>query len=106
MRRTQRQSWETEDVKGRSLAMIAASALVLSFSVSASALADEATGTAKAKTTGSTKPHLGNGPAVEKSLPNAAPAPTTTRSTGARNQDHTVKAMNSSENAKVQTEGK
>jgi hypothetical protein len=56
--------------------------------------------------TGSTKPHLGNGPAVEKSLPSSAPAATTTAKTGATNQDKTVKTMNNNEKSKVEVEGK
>ena len=71
------------------------------------ALAEDAAGTtAKAPTTGSTKPHLGNGPAVEKSLPSSAPAATRTHTTGATNQSKTVKTMNSNENAKVDAGGK
>jgi len=49
---------------------------------------------------------MGNGPAVEKSLPSSAPAATTTQTTGATNQDKTVKAMNSNEKAKVENTGK
>jgi hypothetical protein len=56
--------------------------------------------------TGSTKPHMGNGPAVEKSLPSSAPAATTTRTTGATDQGKTVKAMNKNEKAKVEATGK
>ena len=56
--------------------------------------------------TGHTKPHLGNGPAVEKSLPSSAPAPSTTATTGATDQDKTVKTMNNNEKAKVETSGK
>jgi hypothetical protein len=52
------------------------------------------------------KPHIGNGPAVEKSVPSSAPAATTTRTTGATDQSNTVKAMNSNEKAKVETNGK
>ncbi len=49
---------------------------------------------------------MGNGPAVEKSLPSSAPAATTTQTTGATNQDKTVKTMNSNEKAKVEAVGK
>ena len=52
------------------------------------------------------KPHIGNGPAVEKSVPSAAPAATTTRATGATDQDKTVKSMNSNEKAKIEANGK
>lgn len=52
------------------------------------------------------KPHIGNGPAVEKSVPSSAPAATTTRTTGATDQDKTVKGMNSNEKAKIEANGK
>jgi hypothetical protein len=82
-------------------------ALALSLLVGGAAMAQDTTGTAKAPMTGgSTKPHLGNGPAVEKSIPSSAPAATTTRSTGATSQDKTVKTMNSKEKAKVEATGK
>jgi len=60
------------------------------------ALADDAT----------SKPHIGNGPAVEKSVPSSAPAATTTQTTGATDQDKTVKSMNNSEKAKIEANGK
>jgi hypothetical protein len=93
-------------MKKTPLAICATTTLALSLLVGGAALAQDNTGTAKAPTTGSTKPHLGNGPAVEKSLPSSAPAATTTRTTGATNQDKTVKSMNSNEKAKVETNGK
>lgn len=52
------------------------------------------------------KPHIGNGPAVEKSVPNSAPAATTTRTTGASDQDKAVKGMNDNEKAKINATGK
>ncbi|WP_428541280.1 hypothetical protein [Rhodopila sp.] len=61
---------------------------------------------AKPITTGSTQPHLGNGPAVEKSLPSQASDATRTTNTGATDQDKTVKSMNNNAKAKVDTEGK
>lgn len=76
-------------------------ALVASALISSVALAAD-----QPPTTGSTKPHLGNGPAVEKSLPSSAPAATTTRTTGATDQGNTVKAMNNNAKAKVDVEGK
>jgi hypothetical protein len=54
----------------------------------------------------SAKPHIGNGPAVEKSVPSSAPAATTTRMTGATDQSKTVKGMNNSEKSKVEATGK
>jgi hypothetical protein len=70
------------------------------------AMAQDTTGTAKPITSGSVKPHLGNGPAVEKSLPSSAPAATTKQTTGATNQSKTVKTMNSNEKSKLEAEGK
>lgn len=61
---------------------------------------------AKAPTTGSTQPHLGNGPAVEKSMPSSAPAATATQNTGTTDQSKTVKTMNQTEKSKVETTGK
>lgn len=88
-----------------SLAIGASAALILSIATcGAASAADE--GTAKPATTGSTKPHLGNGPAVEKSVPSSAPAAKTTRNTGATDQNRTVKEMNNNAKAKVDTEGK
>ncbi|WP_428493386.1 hypothetical protein [Rhodopila sp.] len=63
-------------------------------------------GTAKPITTGSTQPHLGNGPADEKSLPSSASDATRTAKTGATDQSQTVKSMNNNAKAKVDTEGK
>jgi hypothetical protein len=85
---------------GASVALVAA---MLSGGV---AVADDAATPAKPATTSSTKPNMGNGPAVEKSLPSSAPAATTTQTTGATNQDKTVKTMNSNEKAKVEAVGK
>ncbi len=82
-------------------------ALILSLAaVSGAVLADDAAGTAKARTTGSTKPGLGSGPAEEKSVPSSAANATTTATTGATNQDKTVKTMNNNEKAKVEAGGK
>jgi hypothetical protein len=66
-------------------------------------LADKAAGTAKAGTTGSTKPHPGNGPAEEKSPPSPASRATTA---GVADQDKTVRTMNSDEKAKIDAAGK
>jgi hypothetical protein len=89
-----------------SFTLAAGFALAFSMCMGGSVSADEAAGAAKARTTGSTKPNLGNGPAVEKSLPSSAPQATTTRTTGTSNQDKTVKTMNSNEKAKVEATGK
>jgi hypothetical protein len=66
-------------------------------------LADEAAGTAKARTTGSTKPNPGIGPAEEKSPWSSASRATTM---GAADQNKTVRTMNSDEKAKVDAAGK
>lgn len=79
------------------------SALVLSLCFSTVALADDS---AKAPTTGSTKPSLGKGPAEQKSLPSSAAPATASGMTGHTDQDKTVKAMNSNEKAKVEASGK
>jgi hypothetical protein len=63
-------------------------------------------GSAKPATAGSTKPNLGNGPADEKSLPSSAPAAKTTGTTGATDQNKTVKSMNKNEASKVEAGGK
>jgi hypothetical protein len=89
-----------------SLRIGAALALIFSVVLSGAVLADEPAGTAKARTTGSTKPNLGNGPAQEKSLPSSAPPATTMRTTGATDQNKTVKTMNSNEKAKIDAAGK
>jgi hypothetical protein len=81
----------------------AAIALILSHAICAPVQADDL---AKAPTSGSTKPGLGNGPAEQKSLPSSAPPATTTQTTGATNQDPTVKTMNRDAEAKVNKEGK
>jgi hypothetical protein len=85
-----------------------AACVALGFSVltAVAAPADNPGGATPAITTGSTKPHLGSGPADEKSLPSPAPSATTKRTTGATDQDKTVKAMNRSEKAKVEAGGK
>jgi hypothetical protein len=94
-------------MKKSPFAIGASLALALSLLVGAAAMAqDNTTGTAKAPTTGNTKPHLGNGPAVEKSLPSSAPAATRTKKTGSTKQSNAVKKMNSEEKAKVETTGK
>jgi hypothetical protein len=80
--------------------------LMFSLGLGGAVLADEPAGTAKARTTGSTKPNLGNGPAEEKSLPSPAPPATANRATGATNQDKNVKTMNSNEKTKVDAAGK
>jgi hypothetical protein len=91
---------------GVSLALALSLGFALSLGPSDPVLADEASGPAKARTTGSTKPNLGNGPADEKSLPSSAPPATTTATTGATDQNKTVKSMNSNEKAKVDATGK
>ncbi len=89
----------------KSFAIGISAALVLSAPIYSAALAAD-DGTAKPDTTGSTQPHLGNGPAVEKSLPSSAPPATTTRTTGATDQNKTVKAMNGNAKGKIDAEGK
>ena len=88
-----------------SLSIGVSAALIFSLSLS-SARADDAAGSAKARTSGSIKPGLGNGPAEQKSAPSSAPAANTTRTTGATDQNNTVKSMNNNEKAKVDVEGK
>lgn len=88
-----------------SLSIGVSAALIFSLSLS-SARADDAVGSAKARTSGSIKPGLGGGPAEQKSAPSSAPAATTTRTTGATDQNNTVKSMNNNEKAKVDVEGK
>jgi len=91
----------------KSLAIGASAALIVAtLSGGVAVAADDAMTPAKPATTSSTKPNMGNGPAVEKSLPSSAPAATTTQTTGATNQDKTVKTMNSNEKAKVEAVGK
>ncbi len=80
--------------------------LLLSILTVGTATAEDAVQKPLPSATGGSKPGLGNGPAVQQSLPSSAPAATTTRSTGATNQDTTVKAMNSNEKAKVEVGGK
>ncbi|HEY0184145.1 MAG TPA: hypothetical protein VGC09_15155 [Rhodopila sp.] len=80
--------------------------LMVSPLMTCSVLADEAAGNARSSTVGGTRPHIGNGPAEEKSLPSSAPPATTTRTTGATDQDKTVRTMNSNERAKVEVGGK
>ncbi len=79
--------------------------LLLSILTVGTATAEDAVQKPLPSATGGSKPGLGNGPAVQQSLPSSAPA-ATTRSTGATNQDTTVKAMNSNEKAKVEVGGK
>ena len=74
--------------------------------MSNAALADDAAGSAKTRTSGSVKPGLGSGPAEQKSVPSSAPPATTSRTTGATDQNNTVKTMNKNENAKLDVEGK
>jgi len=81
-------------------------AMALSLGISGTVLADEPSGAAKARTTGSTKPDMGHGPADQKSLPSSAPPATTTATTGATDQSKTVKSMNRDAKAKVDVEGK
>jgi hypothetical protein len=81
-------------------------ALIFSVCLGGAVLADEPAGSAKARTTGSTKPRLGNGPAHEKSLPSSSRPATPTGATGATNQSKTVKKMNSDEKTKVDAAGK
>jgi hypothetical protein len=81
----------------------AAIALILSQSICATVLADDL---AKPRTSGSTKPGLGSGPVEQKSVPSSAPPATTTQTTGATNQDPTVKTMNRNAEAKINKEGK
>jgi hypothetical protein len=53
------------------------------------------------------KAQIGNGPKVEKSIPpSSAPAATTKQTTGATDQDHTVKSMNKEAQSRVEKEGK
>jgi hypothetical protein len=87
-------------------AIVVGATLSCSLVVGGAAIAQDNSGTAKPPMTGSTKPHLGSGPAVQKSLPSSAPAATTKRTTGATNQSKSVKTMNSKAKAKVETEGK
>jgi hypothetical protein len=89
-------------MRKKSLTIGAAFVLVVSTWMGGAALADDA---AKTRTTGSTKPNLGNGP-VEKSLPSSASPATRTQTTGATDQNKTVKTMNTNEKAKVETSGK
>jgi hypothetical protein len=83
-------------------AIVTAVALLLTGSAMA---ADEAPGSAKARTTGSTKPGLGQGP-HETSMPSSAAMATTKGKTGSSGQSNTVKTMNSDEKAKVGATGK
>jgi hypothetical protein len=91
-------------MKNASITIAAAVGLIVSAPFSVVWAADQ--DTAKPATTGSTKPHLGNGPADEKSLPSSAPPATTGQTTGKTNQSGGVKAMNEDAKAKVDVEGK
>ena len=90
-------------MKKTSFAATLSAALALSLCFSTVSLADDS---AKAPSTGSTKPMLGKGPADEKSLPSSAAPATTTGMTGHTDQSKTVKAMNKDEKAKVEIGGK
>ncbi len=92
-------------MKKLALSIGACAALVLSIGAGGAVLAAD-NGNATAVTSGSTKPHLGNGPADEKSLPSSAASPSTTAKTGSTNQDNTVKSMNNNAKNKVEAEGK
>src|SRR6201995_4849234 len=83
----------------------ASAALALSVWTSGGLMAQKNTETPKSPMTSSTKPDPGR-PAVEKSLPSSAPAATTTQTTGATNQNKTVKSMNDKAKANVEAEGK
>ena len=88
---------------------LAVAAVIVSISLCGAVYAADqgsAQGSAKPITSGSTQPHLGNGPAVEKSLPSSASDATRTANTGATDQNKTVKSMNNNAKAKVDTEGK
>jgi hypothetical protein len=87
------------------LAFGASVVLALSLWSGGGLLAQQTEPTAKAPTTGSTKPDPGK-PAMEKSMPSSAPAATTTQTTGATNQSKTVKSMNDQEKSKVENTGK
>lgn len=87
-----------------SIAIAGAVGLIVSAASCSVWAADQ--GTAKPATAGSTKPHLGNGPAVEKSLPSSAPSATTDRTTGKTEQSGGVKEMNDNAKDKVDVEGK
>jgi hypothetical protein len=80
-------------------------ALAFSLWTGGDLMAQQNTETAKPPMTGNTKPDPGK-PAMEKSLPSSAPAATTTQTTGATNQNKTVKSMNDKAKANVEAEGK
>ncbi len=80
-----------------------AMALILSQTLCSPVLADDL---AKTRTSGSTKPGLGNGPAEQNSVPSTAPPATPTQTTGATHQDPTVKTMNRDAAARINKEGK
>jgi len=77
--------------------------LIVSQLMCGSVMADDL---AKTRTSGSTKPGLGAGPAEQKSVPPSAPPATTTQTTGATNQDRTVKTMNRNAETAINKEGK
>jgi hypothetical protein len=78
-------------------------ALIVSQLICATVLADDL---AKTRTSGSTKPGLGSGPVEQKSLSSSAPPATTTQTTGATNQDPTVKTMNRNAETTINKAGK
>ena len=83
-----------------------AAGLLLALSLGGSAWADDTSSSAQAPKTGSVNRNLGNGPAVQKSLPSSASTPTTTKHTGTTNQNGTVKSMNKQANDRIDAEGK
>jgi hypothetical protein len=97
---------EGKAMRKMSLAIGAGAALVVAMLGTGVAAADDAATPAKPPAMGSTKPDMGKGPAVEKSLPSSAPAATTKQTTGATDQNKTVKSMNSNEKDKVEATGK
>jgi hypothetical protein len=70
------------------------------------AWAEDTATSAQTPKPGSVNPNLGNGPAVQKSVPSSASPATTTKHTGATNQSSTVKSMNKNAEKRIETEGK
>ena len=89
-------------MRATSIATAIGAALIILTGLGGAAQADDS---AKAPTTGSTKPNMGAGPDQKSVQSGAAPA-TTTASTGAKDQSGTVKSMNNSAKAQVETGGK
>lgn len=83
--------------------LFAGGALAVALCVGGAAFADDSANTPG---TGGAKPGIGNGPAEQHSVPNAAPPATRTNNTGASDQSGSVKAMNQKEKSKTETEGK